>query len=95
MELSDAQILAAMHRLGLERSDFRVKTSEALIALQARARKAYRKAVAELHPDKTAGDREKELQLIALGVVMEEVQALRVVEPPAKRKIRMRFSVRM
>lgn len=94
MKLSDAEIVAAMHRLGLTAADFALESEEALAALQERAQKAYRKAVAELHPDKNNGDKDKELQLIALGVVMEEVKGLRVAKPPQK-KLRMSVRVRI
>lgn len=94
MQLSDAQILQAMRRLGLVPADFAVTSEEALQTLQARAKKAYRKAVAELHPDLTQGDREKELQLIALGVVMNDVNALRVPEPVLKTRTKLKFKFR-
>ena len=94
MNLTDTQILEAMQRLDLVPADFAVRSEEALRELQTRAKKAYRRAVADLHPDMTNGDREKELQLIALGVVMNEVNGLCVPEPIFKPRTKLRFQFR-
>jgi hypothetical protein len=90
--LSDAQIVAAMRKLGLSQTDFVVTSAEKLAEIKLRAKKAYRAAVVELHPDRTRGDRDKELQLVALNEVMAEVRNLQA--PLVKRKRKLTFCVR-
>jgi len=91
--LNDATILRAMRRLGVTREDFAVRTAGDLSALQSRVRKAYRRAAFSLHPDVTANDAAKREELIALGMVVEEISALTPPKAP-RRKFKMTFRAR-
>ena len=77
--LTDDQLREAMEVIGLSPDDFGVvhESREAVAELKRRAKAAYKRAVLELHPDRTGGDEVKAELFKAVSVVMDEISELR------------------
>jgi hypothetical protein len=79
--ITDAQLQQAMNWLGIGRDELlHIKTDGSddqaavkLLALQARVKKAYKRAVRELHPDRNGGSSEKTALFRAVTEVYKEI----------------------
>lgn len=73
--LDDAAITEAMRVLDLTPGDFQVRSTAELKALKERARKSFRRAALEYHPDRTE-DATRHAVFVALGHVMEDIEKM-------------------
>lgn len=82
-----------MEGLGLDRADFVHARSNgrALDAFKARVRRAYRKLVLELHPDRTGNDPEKAKLFQLATAVVKEIETM----TPCPRPRRYRWAMKM
>ena len=79
--ITDAQLQQAMEWLGVSRDDLlsiKMDSSDELavarlLALQTRVKKAYKKAVRELHPDRNGGCEKKTTLFRAITEVYKEI----------------------
>jgi hypothetical protein len=83
VEFTDAQIAEVMTGLGLTRDDLRrVRTNQrALDALRSRIKKAYKRLVLTLHPDRTGGDPEKAALFQLATEVVQEIEKMEAGPP--------------
>lgn len=103
MKLTDAQVLRAMFLLGLGQGDFQaVQTAptfeegvKRLDDLKARAKKAFKKAALDLHPDRTNNDPAKTEDFKLVSSAVDEIDKLVLHKPqprPQVQYIRIHFT---
>jgi phage-related protein len=95
VEFTDEQIVTVMAGLGITQADLsRASMSErSLQALQRRVKKAYRKLVMELHPDRTNDDPDKARLFQLAGKVVEEIEKMDA--HPNPRRIKWAVKIRL
>ena len=90
MTLPRERVQELLALIGLSADDFARIRAEAdegraralLEDLQARAKRGYKRAALDLHPDRTGGDADKAATFAELGPLVAEIEALRVVRRP-------------
>jgi hypothetical protein len=97
VEYTDAQIAQVMDGLEIDQDTIlRARTNaRALDVLKREVKKAYRKLVLTLHPDRTGGDPEKSSLFQLATEVVKEIQAMEVTsEAPRRVKWAVRLRAR-
>lgn len=93
MNHTDEEIALAMEILGVTPEDFVAadRGPRALANLKERAKRSYRAAVLELHPDRTGNDDKKTALFRVVSDVLNEIEDMRYV--PMSRPRRLVFRV--
>ena len=98
--MDDARLAQAMAVLGLSPTDFMAVEQAApwegpalVREIQARARRAYKRAVLTLHPDKNGGDAEKTDLFRDVTEVLSEIDELRYIPRRTAAKIILELKV--
>ena len=102
MQIPEDQLKWCLARLGVTPGDFEnarrlpslAQAEEALSHIKTTAKRQYRQASRELHPDLNGNDPEKTEQFKVLTHVMEQIEKLKI-QPPQPQPVRWVMVVRV